>query len=73
VDDLRPSTSATETVNLRRAVRSFTRQHILDVLAQVHQDKRAAAHVLGISLASLYRKLSIEPAGDSPGESDEEE
>ena len=72
-DDLRPSASAAETVNLRRAVRSFTRQHILDVLAQVQHDKRAAARVLGISLASLYRKLSVEPAGGSPDESDEEE
>ena len=72
-DDLRPSAPAPETVDLRRAVRSFTRQHILDVLAQVHQDKRAAARILGISLASLYRKLSLEPAGDSAGESDEEE
>ena len=72
-DDLQPSTSATESVNLRRAVRSFTRQHILDVLARVHHDKRAAARVLGISLASLYRKLSGESAGDSPGHSDEEE
>jgi transcriptional regulator with PAS, ATPase and Fis domain len=27
------------------------------VLAEVHDDKRAAARILQISLASLYRKL----------------
>jgi transcriptional regulator with PAS, ATPase and Fis domain len=35
----------------------------LDVLAATQSDKRKAARVLGISLASLYRKLR--------GESDE--
>jgi len=43
--------------NLRGAVRRFERQHLLDVLATTQSDKRQAARVLGISLASLYRKL----------------
>jgi transcriptional regulator with PAS, ATPase and Fis domain len=38
-------------------VRRFERQHLLDVLAATQSDKRKAARVLGISLASLYRKL----------------
>jgi DNA-binding NtrC family response regulator len=42
---------------LRAAVRDFERRRILDVLAQVDSDKRRAARALGISLASLYRKL----------------
>jgi len=43
--------------NLRGAVRRFERQHLKDVLAATQSDKRKAARVLGISLASLYRKL----------------
>jgi transcriptional regulator with PAS, ATPase and Fis domain len=43
--------------DLRGAVRRFERQHLLDVLAATQSDKRKAARVLGISLASLYRKL----------------
>jgi DNA-binding NtrC family response regulator len=43
--------------DLRGAVRRFERQHLLDVLATTQSDKRKAARVLGISLASLYRKL----------------
>jgi transcriptional regulator with PAS, ATPase and Fis domain len=42
-------------------VRLFSREHILDVLANTGYDKRAAARRLGISLASLYRKLNVEP------------
>jgi DNA-binding NtrC family response regulator len=51
--------------NLRGAVRRFERQHLLDVLAATQLDKRQAARVLGISLASLYRKLHGRP-DDSP-------
>jgi DNA-binding NtrC family response regulator len=54
--------------NLRDAVRLFARQHIQDVLAQ-SDDKREAARRLGISLASLYRKLGGEGAvGPAPDE-----
>ena len=47
--------------DLRAAVRLFARNHILDVLARVRFNKRDAARMLGISLASLYRKLNVEP------------
>ena len=50
--------------DLRGAVRRFERQHLMDVLAATQSDKRKAARVLGISLASLYRKLRGE---DEPG------
>jgi DNA-binding NtrC family response regulator len=43
--------------DLRGAVRRFERQHLMEVLATTQSDKRRAARVLGISLASLYRKL----------------
>ena len=52
-------------VSLKEAVRLFERQYILDVLAQVRFDKRDAARLLGISLASLYRKLNMEPSEDT--------
>jgi transcriptional regulator with PAS, ATPase and Fis domain len=38
-------------------VRSFERQHLMEVLSATQADKRKAARLLGISLASLYRKL----------------
>jgi transcriptional regulator with PAS, ATPase and Fis domain len=44
-------------VHLREAVGRFERRHVLDVLAEAGGDKREAARRLGISLASLYRKL----------------
>ncbi len=50
--------------DLRGAVRRFERQHLMEVLAATKSDKRKAARVLGISLASLYRKLRGE---DEPG------
>jgi DNA-binding NtrC family response regulator len=72
-DDLWSPASDADCVDLRRAVQGFTRQHIMIVLAQVHHDKRAAARLLGISLASLYRKLgAAEPGGDAPAEPDGE-
>ena len=43
--------------DLRGAVQRFERQHLMEVLAATQSDKRKAARVLGISLASLYRKL----------------
>jgi len=43
--------------DLRGAVRRFERQHLMDVLTATHADKHKAARLLGISLASLYRKL----------------
>ena len=56
--------------DLREAVRRFERQHVMEVVAEARSDKREAAQVLGISLASLYRKLSLgiddEPA-PAPG------
>jgi DNA-binding NtrC family response regulator len=46
--------------DLRAAVRRFARNHVLDVLGRVRFNKRDAARMLGISLASLYRKLNVE-------------
>ncbi|HVN84514.1 MAG TPA: sigma-54 dependent transcriptional regulator [Candidatus Binatia bacterium] len=43
--------------NLRDAMRAFEKIHIQGVLAKVHHDKKAAAKQLGVSLASLYRKI----------------
>jgi transcriptional regulator with PAS, ATPase and Fis domain len=42
---------------LRDVTRRFERQHILAVLTHTQFDKKEAARRLGISLASLYRKL----------------
>jgi DNA-binding NtrC family response regulator len=44
--------------DLREAVRQFERQYLMNVLAETGLDKREAAQLLGISLASLYRKLN---------------
>jgi len=43
--------------SLREAIRQFESRHVRDVLAEAHFDKREAARMLEISLASLYRKL----------------
>ena len=43
--------------SLRELNRHSEREHIMAVLAQTQFDKRKAARILGISLASLYRKL----------------
>jgi len=43
--------------SLRELNRQSEREHIMTVLAQTQFDKREAARILGISLASLYRKL----------------
>ncbi len=59
--DLGGSPSASRPLDLREAVRLFSRDHVIDVLARARFNKRAAASLLGISLASLYRKLNVEP------------
>ena len=43
--------------SLKEAAQEFERQRILDVLAGTAFDKKEAARRLGLSLASLYRKL----------------
>ncbi|HWC04351.1 MAG TPA: sigma-54 dependent transcriptional regulator [Methylomirabilota bacterium] len=68
-DDLTADSVPSCPTDLRVAVRLFERSHILDVLARVRFNKRDAARLLGISLASLYRKLN----GESPdGAADED-
>jgi transcriptional regulator with PAS, ATPase and Fis domain len=52
--------------SLREVSRQSERQHITAVLAQTQFDKREAARILGISLASLYRKLGEHRISDSP-------
>jgi DNA-binding NtrC family response regulator len=52
--------TATPEMPLKEATRRFERQHILDVLVQTNFDKREAARRIGVSLASLYRKLNGE-------------
>jgi two-component system response regulator PilR (NtrC family) len=61
------STPAGETQprDLREALRRFERQHLMSVIAETRSDKRAAARLLGISLASLYRKLNVTPDDES--------
>jgi len=44
--------------SLRELNRQSEREHILAVLARTQFDKRKAARILGISLASLYRSLT---------------
>jgi len=50
----------------RELNRRSERQHILAVLARTQFDKRKAARALGISLASLYRKLGERRISDPP-------
>lgn len=42
---------------LKEAVRHFEQQFVLAALSRARSDKQRAARLLGISLASLYRKL----------------
>jgi len=51
--------------SLRELNRQSERQHIMAVLAHTQFDKRKAARMLGISLASLYRKLGKRRIGNS--------
>ena len=52
-------------LGLREAVRQFEHQHVREVLTRTGFDKREAARILEISLASLYRKLDTD-VGDQP-------
>ena len=52
--------------DLREALRQFERRHLTDVLDEAHLDKKKAADLLGISLASLYRKLNAGPDEPPP-------
>jgi len=54
--------------SLRELNRRSERQHIMAVLARTQFDKREAARILGISLASLYRKLGEPRIGNSPAQ-----
>ncbi len=51
--------------SLRELIRQSERQHIMAALSRTEFDKREAARALGISLASLYRKLGERRIGDS--------
>jgi DNA-binding NtrC family response regulator len=54
---LDPSPMPPAAEGLRVVLRRFEQQYLRQVLAEVHDDKREAARILQISLASLYRKL----------------
>ena len=54
------STASLPGLGLRDAVRQFELQYVRDVLSRAGDDKREAARLLEISLASLYRKLDID-------------
>jgi transcriptional regulator with PAS, ATPase and Fis domain len=45
-------------LSLKEAVRRFEREHILQTIRRVGGSKEEAAEALGLSLASLYRKLA---------------
>ena len=45
------------THNLKEAVAQFEKQHIQQVLEEVNGDRKEAAHLLAVSLSSLYRKI----------------
>src|SRR5262245_46686360 len=51
-------------LGLREAVRQFELQHVREVLSRTGHDKREAARILEISLASLYRKLDVDNPDD---------
>jgi two-component system response regulator PilR (NtrC family) len=59
---LEPTTFAAPVsgLGLRDAVRQFELQHVREVLERAGHDKREAARILEISLASLYRKLDVD-------------
>ncbi len=62
---------STRKANLKSAVRSFEREHILQALRRNGSDKVATARDLNIGLSSLYRKMDEldvaknEPRSDS--------
>jgi transcriptional regulator with PAS, ATPase and Fis domain len=43
--------------NLKKAVQMFEKRHIQWVIENAHHDKQKAADSLGVSLATLYRKI----------------
>lgn len=45
------------TQDLKEATRQFEKQHIRRVLDEANEDRKEAAHLLDISLSSLYRKI----------------
>lgn len=47
----------TQTVPLKKATADFEMNYIMLVIAECNNDKTQAAAALGISVASLYRKL----------------
>jgi DNA-binding NtrC family response regulator len=69
-EEIAAASRGSSPTDLREAVRGFARRHVQDVLARTQQNKRDAARLLGISLASLYRKLSIEPPAGTVDEED---
>jgi DNA-binding NtrC family response regulator len=59
--------------DLRASLRAHEQRHIAGVLKAVGQDKRAAAKLLGINLATLYRKLKelgLEESSEPPRQRD---
>jgi len=54
-----PSAATAYDRGLREALRQFERRYVRDALAEAGFDKRQAARLLRISLASLYRKLAV--------------
>jgi len=62
------SVSVDQASNLREGLRAYEKAHIEAVLAEVQQDKRAAARRLGVSLSSLYRKIAELEISRLPGD-----
>ncbi len=62
INELPPALRAdtTEVVkddNLKEAMKIYEREHIINVLKKTDKDKKEASRFLGLSLASLYRKM----------------
>ena len=65
LSDLPPKIRATshdafpirDTDGYRSTLEEMERRYVLDVLRSVQDDKARAAHILGIDLSTLYRKL----------------
>jgi DNA-binding NtrC family response regulator len=64
-----PGSTPAQTFNRLGPLKDFVRHqevaYINRILAQTQGDKEEAARVLGVSLATLYRKLAEEPAASS--------